>query len=42
MLSPLALSAATTVIMLIVAAWEAISLGSRKDATKPHSEATSA
>ena len=41
-LSPLALSAATTVIMLIVAAWEAISLGSRKDATKPHSEATSA
>jgi low temperature requirement protein LtrA len=42
MLSPLALSAATTAIMLIVAAWEAISLGSRKDATKPHSEATSA
>jgi low temperature requirement protein LtrA len=42
MLTPLALSAATTAIMLIVAAWEAISLGSRKDATKPHSEATSA
>jgi low temperature requirement protein LtrA len=41
-LSPLALSATTTVIMLIVAAWEAISLGSGKDATKPHSEATSA
>ena len=28
-LSPLALSATTTVIMLIVAAWEAISLGTR-------------
>jgi low temperature requirement protein LtrA len=37
-LSPLALSATTTAILLIVAAWEAISLG----AAKPHSEASSA
>lgn len=31
LLSPLALSAATTIVMLIVAAWEAISLGSDRD-----------
>ncbi len=42
-LTPLALSAATTVILLIVAAWEAVSLGSAgPHSTKPHAEATSA
>jgi low temperature requirement protein LtrA len=42
-LSPLALSTATTVIMLIVAAWEAISLGSSRSPAKPHhSDASSA
>jgi|APCry1669190731_1035312.scaffolds.fasta_scaffold00836_3 low temperature requirement protein LtrA len=39
-LSPLALSAATTVIMLIVATWEAISLG--RSPAETHSDATSA
>jgi low temperature requirement protein LtrA len=38
LLTPLLLSAATTVIMLIVATWEAISLASKQS----HSEATSA
>jgi low temperature requirement protein LtrA len=39
-LSPLVLSAMTTLIMLIVAAWEAISL--KSSAAESHSEATSA
>ncbi len=43
-LTPLALVTATTVIMLIVALWEAMSLGgtAKPDADKPQSDATSA
>lgn len=42
MLSPLWLSAATTAILMLVAAWEAISLGSPRTAADPHVDATSA
>jgi hypothetical protein len=42
MLSPLWLSATTTAILMLVAAWEAISLGSPEASAESHTEATSA
>jgi low temperature requirement protein LtrA len=42
MLSPLWLSATTTAILMLVAAWEAISLGSPEAPAESHAEATSA
>jgi low temperature requirement protein LtrA len=42
MLSPLWLSATTTAILMLVAGWEALSLGSPEASAESHTEATSA